>query len=360
VTAWRRANRVPRAVQVGREDQLMYVDLGARAGAAELVREGTRGGRVFEIWPPLDRLVDRHGRRVEAVVGVVTHAPAAARAIAITRDAGSVAPPRRQAPETAWRSWKLFGTRERATALLLGAVWPAVRAGRLAGEIERWFFLPYVDGPGRRDHLRLRVSGAHLDRFARRLTAALAPARAAGDLVLMESGDFFPERARFGADALAAVLAVFESDSELACTLAGDERPPPVVLCGSLDALARGAGFDLAARHEFAAERRAAYSIPRDPRAPFARLYRDSQRDLLALLSAPSRPLVAHRARVRRALASLSSAHRARLLLPLTHLAAVRLCGPHRESELCALYLWERALEGLLARGGGAPPGAPS
>ena len=63
---WRRRNRVPAAVQAGEGDELLYLDLRAPGAGAELARFAD--GRVFEIWPPLDVLPDRGGRRVEAVV----------------------------------------------------------------------------------------------------------------------------------------------------------------------------------------------------------------------------------------------------------------------------------------------------
>ena len=64
---WRRAAGVPRMVQVGEGDELYPVDLQAPGAAAELAAYE----RVFEIWPPLESVVDCDGRRVEAIVAVV-------------------------------------------------------------------------------------------------------------------------------------------------------------------------------------------------------------------------------------------------------------------------------------------------
>ena len=143
-------------VQIGEGDELLPVDLATPAPP-----RARRSARVFEIWPPLDDVVDRDGRRLEAVVMLVdsptpttarTWRAAGARA---RRGAGPAAPPR--APCPAWRTFKLFGAEAFQDDLLLDAVAPAVQAAQRAGEIEAWFFLRYIDGPGRRHHLRLRV-----------------------------------------------------------------------------------------------------------------------------------------------------------------------------------------------------------
>ena len=55
---------MPRMVQVGEGDELYPVDLRAPGAAADLAAHE----RVFEIWPPLESVVDRDGRRVEAIV----------------------------------------------------------------------------------------------------------------------------------------------------------------------------------------------------------------------------------------------------------------------------------------------------
>src|SRR2546430_1545640 len=79
-------------------------------------------------------------------------------------------------------------------------------------EIEGWFCLRATDGPGRRDHLRLRVRAASDAAFAARLDAALVPARAAGDVVGVERAEYHREVGRYGVYAIEAVERVFESD----------------------------------------------------------------------------------------------------------------------------------------------------
>src|SRR5439155_17403339 len=114
--------------------------------------------RAHEVWPPLDATIDAGGRRLEAVVAVVDDeaAPPAplplvpaprARAAAA---AAAVAADDEAAGE--WHTFKLFGAADRADRVLGAVVAPLVADARAAGVIAQWFFLRYVDGPGRRDH----------------------------------------------------------------------------------------------------------------------------------------------------------------------------------------------------------------
>jgi thiopeptide-type bacteriocin biosynthesis protein len=364
---WRRDAGVPRFVQTGHEDQLLPVDLDAPSAAGDLA--GVE--RVWEIWPPLGRAVDRDGRRVEAVVALVARpAPEAAAAEArATAAAGRVPPPRRAAAPTDVRTYKLFGSPEHADAVLLDAVHPAVRAALRAREISRWLFLRYVDGPGRRHHLRLRVrspSPRARAAFEARLARALEPARQAGTVVTVESAEYHPERARYGA-ALEPAHAVFQSDSELACALlaeedADDARAPDrlVQVVRSLDALARGLGHDLEGRRALARGRRDAEArlagVEDDAavRAEDDAEFRARARSLRGWLGAPgdgagARALRLHAERTARATRSRSPAERAALAPALLHLACVRLAGPDRDLERRAYTFWERTLEGLLA-----------
>ncbi len=153
---WRRTARLPDAVQVGEGDELMLVELDDR-DALERLR-GAR--RAWEVWPPLDASIDAGGRRLEAIVAVIADdgAPPA--------PLERVPPPAEAAGAADWHTWKLFGAADRADRVLHGAVAPAIAAASAAGEIEGWFFLRYVDGPGRRDHLRLRVRAAREAPFA--------------------------------------------------------------------------------------------------------------------------------------------------------------------------------------------------
>src|SRR6185436_16735669 len=104
--------------------------------------------------------------------------------------AGAVPPPRLRPATAGWLTFKIFGAADRQDDVLLDAVAPAVRAGMAEEEIDRWFFIRYVDGPGRRPHLRVRVHEARPGRlaaWAARLGTALAGARAAGALATVET-----------------------------------------------------------------------------------------------------------------------------------------------------------------------------
>src|SRR6185295_17613078 len=106
-------------------------------------------------------------------------------------------------PPADWVTLRLYGAPDRADAVLAGLVGPFVAAARASGTLERWFFLRYLEAPGRH-HLRVRLSAppARLAALAGALEEALAPALAAGDLVSLERGPYLPERGRFGADGL--------------------------------------------------------------------------------------------------------------------------------------------------------------
>jgi lantibiotic biosynthesis protein len=353
---WRRAARVPRFVQVGEGDQLHPLDLSAPGALADL--QGRQ--RVFEIWPPLDdALVDRDGRRVEAVVAVVDDA---AVRMPETITASRVPPPRLAPPLAGWRTFKLFGAPSRQDELLAGAVAPAVRAALEAREIDAWFFLRYVDGPGRRPHLRLRVHGATgPTAFEARLLAALAPARRDGALATIESGEYHPEWGRYGAQELPAVHAIFESDSEAAIRLLAEPELDRILgLTRALDALAAGLGLERAERQVLASScRRAAESwgeVDGEARRQADADFRRQGRALRAALgtvedlSPVGRALARHRARVQAAAPGLTAGSRARLLPMLLHLCAVRFAGPDPDAERLAYTFWQRTLEGLLER----------
>ena len=355
---WRREAGVPRLVQVGEGDELYPVDLQSGEAAADLVGHD----RVFEIWPPLDAPVDRDGRRVEAIVAVVADDPSSSPGWSSAPPApspGRVPPPREAPPLPGWRTFKLFGASAGQDALLTGIVVPTVAGARVAGEIDGWFFLRYLDGPGERPHLRLRVRGPAGDEptaFEQRLRVALSSARAAGLFTLLETGDFFPERGRFGSEELAAVHAIFEADSEaVAALLAADAELDRIATLPALfDALARGFGGDLAARHALSRERRNAADawtqLDDEARRESDAGFRRHGRPLRAALADPPPLLTRYEARIAEAARYLKGTARARLLstLPsLLHLSAVRLVGPDPEAERLGYTFWERTLEGL-------------
>ena len=325
---WRAEWRVPTHVQVGQADELMLVALDDDDALAQLGGQA----RAYEVWPPLDASIDAGGRRIEAIVAVIaddTPPPPALPRVPLPAAAGD------------WHTWKLFGAADRADRVLQGAIAPAIADALAAREIDGWFFLRYVDGPGRRDHLRLRVRAASDAAFATRLAEALSPARAVGDVVTIERAEYHREVGRYGADAIDAVERVFESDSALVLALADDDSDPVELLVASVDALAAGAGLDEPARQALAQRRRAAYGLDRDD--ALADEYRARQKSLRARLSSPSPPFAAHTTRVAAALAPLPAERRATLLPALLHLAAVRL-GAREEA---AIYLWERTRESL-------------
>lgn len=383
---WRARLGVPREVQVGEEDELLPVDLEDAGAAAELARLGAT--RVYEIWPPLDRLVDADGRRVEVVVGVVeeTAAACAPRGLAQAamraprarpaprqeacgrQDASSnndirrgpvtrVPPPSEAPPAAGWRTYKLFGAADRQDRVLSTVVAPVVRAASERGEIDRWFFLRYVDGPGRRDHLRLRVhADGSFSPFEARLEAALAPARAACDVVAVEMAEYRPEYARFGgAEATRAAEEVFASESELVLDLvAGDATVDAVeIVVRAWDSLARVAGLDESAVATLARRVRRA-SAPDLPASEdeLAQDYRRRHARLVALLAGTARdeataPLEAHAARLWQIRGLREAAERAAFLPTLLHLGAVRIAGPDRAVEAHAAYVWDRVLVGV-------------
>jgi thiopeptide-type bacteriocin biosynthesis protein len=360
---WRRQMRVPRFVQVGEGDELYPVDLDDGGAAADLAGYA----RAYEIWPPLAALVDRDGRRVEAVVMLVDEpdpaaAGAAIRAAEAVRQAGVVPPPHRAPPAPGWRSFKLFGAQARQDAVLAGVVLPAIAAARATGDVDRWFFLRYVDGPGRRPHLRLRVHGTDggARAFELGLLAALAPARAQAAVTSLEIGDYQPELGRFPSGELDPIHALFESDSDLFCALlesdAFDDDLGRVAACvRAADALAQGLGLDLEARHGLARERRraadAGAALDDDAREAADLAFRAAGRGLRAALGeAPFGPFADHLARVAEAARALPPERRARLSATLLHQSAVRFFGPDRESERLTLTFWERVLEGLRRR----------
>jgi thiopeptide-type bacteriocin biosynthesis protein len=356
--AWRAAAGLPGRVQVGEGDELLPVDLDAPDAREDLARHA--GGRAFEVWPPLERLADRGGRRVEAVVAVVC-APGARPS---APPPGTVPPPARRPPDPTWATFKLFGAEERQDQVLLAGVAPLVAAARAAGEIDRWHFLRYVDPPGGRDHLRLRVHAAS-PRSARafdgRLRETLAPLRESGDLVAVEVAEYFPETARYGGPAaLSAAVRLFELDSELVLRLLATEAeaaPPPESdrierLVRAFDALGRGLGLELEARQGLARRRRLAAG-PADVDAEFRR----RQRRLAAALSVGhddpfSAALDGHATRVRALLGEERAPIEAivAVLAPVLHVSAVRHLGARPADEAAAYAFWERTLEGQAAR----------
>jgi thiopeptide-type bacteriocin biosynthesis protein len=369
---WRRRNRVPAAVQAGEGDELLYLDLRAAGAGAELARFA--GGRVFEIWPPLADLPDVGGRRVEAVVAIA-HVPegdeieGSTAAIAATRAAGCVPAPAQAPSAENWLSFRLYGAVECQNAVLFEAVGPAIKAALDAGEIDAWFFLPYVDQPGRH-HLRLRAhvpSERKIEAFARRVRRALAPLRARGDVVGVETGEYFRESARYGGDVLMpAVERLFQGSSELVMAVlqAEDEGMAQAdrvaLVVRAADAMASGLGLDLEARLELARRCRAACMRAGSLDEEHARQeYRHRSRQLFIWLASKDDDVLAPALMSLRATAAsvaksldvdLRSILRRKLPV-LLHVQAVRLAGANVSAEALAYFLWHRTLEGMAARG---------
>jgi thiopeptide-type bacteriocin biosynthesis protein len=355
---WRQQAGLPRQVQVGEGDELLLIDLDAPGAAADLARHA--GARAHEVWPPLDDVPDRGGRRVEAVVAVVRESRQPA-ADGRQRDVVDVR------PAAGWATFKLFGAEDRADEVLLAAVAPLIGEAQAAGAIDRWHFLRYVEAGGR-DHLRVRVhltSERAAGTFARSLRVALEPLRQDGALATVESAEYFPEHARYGGvTTFAAVERLFELDSELVLRLLSVDADAPEPLAGdrlewlvrSWDALGRGLGLELGARHALAARRRAAHLSGSSPALDAD--FRARQRRLAGALGgrAPdllTAPLDAHATRVQAVAGALAPAALAALLdvlAPVLHVNAVRLLGARPDDEAAAYFFWERTLEGVAAR----------
>jgi thiopeptide-type bacteriocin biosynthesis protein len=343
---WRRRVSVARHVQVGAEDRLLPVDLDDaddRAALRALVP--VERARAHEIWPPLGRELDASGRRLE-LIGAVVGADEAGRATRLSSLAPCPAPSESRAES--WRTIKLFAAPDRHGRLLAEEIGPFVRGRDVLG----WFFLPYVDPPSR-PHLRLRLrarDGRGAARLAERFVESLAVARSRGDVVAVEVGDYVPEHARYGTP-IAPVERVFEADSELVLQLRIEPGTwtAEVALATGLFALARGLGLGEATQLDRVGQMLDAHEISvEEERERLAPSYRAAQRDLADIFERLPPPFSAHRARARAT--KLGRARALRLLPPLAHVAAVRLCGPDRDAEVCALYLWRRALESRAAR----------
>jgi thiopeptide-type bacteriocin biosynthesis protein len=322
---WRKA--LPRHVQIGEEDELLLVDLHARGAEARIAK---LRGRAWEVWPPLDQTPDRDGRRLEAVIALVDDAPSERTRAAIdaTSSAGRVGHPM-ATPAPGWLTFKLFGAPDRADGVLLGVVRPLLEEADDKAVVDRWFYLRYVDAPGR-PHLRLRLlprpgRAAEVERL---LHAWLEPARAAADVVAVERTEYFRERARWGD---ADVERIFQLDSRHCLTLLDEEDDPIHRLVRALDAIA--SGLDPAPRRALAARRRQVHPLEED----LAPEFRARQRALIRLLADPP----ASSAAVRRELGTVDE----KLLPALLHLSVNRL---DPASEARAYYFWERALDGLL------------
>jgi thiopeptide-type bacteriocin biosynthesis protein len=311
-------------------------------------------------------LPDRSGRRIEAVAAVVDipeedEAKRRGAAIESTRQAGTVNPPALVPADESWLSFRLYGAADRQAALLFEAVGPTVKSALQAGEIDAWFFLPYVDHPGSRHHLRVRAhasSARKADGFARRLRRALAPALGRGDLVDVATSGYFRESARYGGPALMpAVERIFQASSDLVLeVLSGesqgllhDDRVHLAVLAA--DSLAGALGLDLSARLDVAGSCRRACATAGMLDEDQAKLaFRGGGKQLCASLSNPELPvLVAFRRELSGIQTDLRLALRPRIPA-LLHVQAVRFFGPDPQAEALAYYLWQRALDSLVAR----------
>jgi thiopeptide-type bacteriocin biosynthesis protein len=358
---WRKQNDVPAVVQAGEGDELLFLDLQAEGAGKELARFA--GGRVFEIWPPLDRLPDESGRRIEAVAAVVDipeDAEAEKAAIQSCGNAGPVLPPAQAPADANWLSFRCYGAPDRQATLLFEAVGPTVKAALEAGEIDAWFFLPYLDQPGSRHHLRIRAhatSTKKAESFSRRLRAALAPALERGHIVDIATSSYFRESARYGGpELMPAVEAIFQAGSELVLDVLSHESQGHLqdermhIAVRAADTLAESLGLDLPARLAVATSCRRAYErldLIDEEDAKLA--FRANSKRLLA----PSSEAAPILAAFSRALSTLDEqdgqALRSRLPA-LIHVQAVRLFGTDARAEALSCYLWQRTLDSLAAR----------
>jgi len=392
VQSWRQADGLPRWVQVGEGDELIPVDLQAPEAARDL-----RGhSHVFELWPPPGDLPDRRGRRVEAVVAVVSTPNQGQREHLTRRNlrraarADVVAPYESSYDE--WSTYKLFGPLDRQDDLLSEVVRPFLqgcgpRSGAAKGERPPWFFQRYVEGPGVRHHVRLRLAGSPSTQatWEAALRRIGAPARESGVLSALERAPYVPERGRFGEAHLPVIHRLFQAQSEAALALltldleAGSQEDRTLSLVRLFDAFATGWGWEIEEREALARRRREAESkAERGEQHAFAaagapgtgdrpdvesraaqkerdQLFRRVRGRLRAWLGASSGEardaLTATLRRLirdtREATRGLSRESAEALLPPLLHLFAVRVAGADRGAELTAYVLWERTLEGL-------------
>jgi thiopeptide-type bacteriocin biosynthesis protein len=395
LSRWRRRHGVPQVVQVGEGDELLYLDLGESVAAAELGRQATRASaRVWEIWPPLGRLIGtpKNARRLEVVAAVI-NAPEEDDQVAFKRaaerrcEAGSVPPPARQPPVEDWVTFKIYGAEERQDTVLLGAVASAIeesRAGKpgarrsaAAPAITRWFFLRYRDPGSGRAHLRVRLAvskaassvGAIIDH----MKIVLGHWRQSGDVTAVDIAEYHREAARYGgSEMMPAMEELFEIDSDLALAVLAAEAAAPEeqkserreLMVRAFETLAKALAMAAADRRAFAQERRAAFADgARRSRADelsgaLDAGYRRCSSRLMACLSgvgqdAFSPALVAYGHALRAFVTRLSRAEHAAILraLPaLLHLTTVRLGAVGTDDEEAAFVFWERALEGLAAR----------
>ena len=215
--------------------------------------------RVFEIWPPLDvgrrsRRAPRRGRRRRRRRRAPPRPAHAA--------PGRVPPPRQAPPLAGWRTFKLFGAAARQDALLIGTVLPAVdRRARRRGD--RRLVLPALPRrprraaapPPSRPRRRRRAGGVRAPVAAR----ARAGARRRRAAPRSRPATTFPS----AAGSSPAIWQPFtRSSSPTArpwprCSPIRSSTVSPALPL-LFDALARGLGLDLAARHALARERRQA------------------------------------------------------------------------------------------------------
>jgi thiopeptide-type bacteriocin biosynthesis protein len=248
-------------------------------------------------------------------------------------------------------------------------VGPAIKDALDEREIDAWFFLPYVDEPGRRHHLRVRAhagSERKAESFTRRVRRALAPLRVGGNVVGVETGEYFRETARYGGVVLMrAVERLFQASSELVvAVLQAEDRGAlqadrVASAVRAADAMAIGLGLDLEVRVELARRCRAACARAGSLDEEHARQeYRHRSRQLFAWLASKDDDVLAPAlmslkktaASVAKSLDADLCASLQRKLSVLLHLQAVRLAGANAGAEALAYFLWHRTLEGMAAR----------
>jgi hypothetical protein len=218
----------------------------------------------------------------------------------------------------------------------------------------------YVEGPGHRFHLRLRLCPPAC---AAAVEESLAT-QPLGRVVAVDRGPFLAESGRFG-EALSLTLAVAEADSDhllalLPLLLAAEDSDSARLesLVGALDTQAQGLGLSVDARHRLAQAERAAWQSALGPdfdEEEARRAHRALGPRLKARLT---NPLDAERrylerltdARQQQPTARGSGSVELQLCAALGHRLAVRLIGAAPMQEALACYLWERALDGLLAQ----------
>jgi thiopeptide-type bacteriocin biosynthesis protein len=389
--AWARKRRIPRLVELVDGDNELLVDFDnplSLDAFIDLVDERPRV-RLSEMLPDPSQLCvsNDEGRFThEIFVPVVRHqaTPSLPSQSDPSQYGQGIRPAsgrRNIAPGAEWMFAKIYAGAAEADRVLSTIVAPLVHDVCADGVVDRWYFIRYGDPDF---HVRLRFRGRaealHGDVLVR-LTHALEPWLASGNVSRLQLDTYQPEVERYGGDVgLDLSEQIFEADSEavlsVLCELEGDrgaEARWQLALRG-LEALVDDFGFSAREKRDIIARRRRDYGVEfnvdatplRHALGDRFRQYRgvlqtlmDREHDAASEL-APGFAIWQRRsAKLQPLVAQLRAAERdGRLGVPVTtlgdsylHMFVNRLARAHgRTHELVMFDLLERHLESLDAR----------